>query len=82
MVQKNKKYPACGSSVEENAFLIPEVRGTEEQEIEATIHMDSAKVDNRRHRVSISASNIQMVGSEFGVNNMKAWIHPAINSSG
>ncbi len=23
--------------------------------------------------------NIQMVGSEFGVNNMKAWIHPALS---
>ncbi len=24
---------------------------------------------------------IQMVGSEFGVKNMKAWIHPAFSSS-
>jgi len=24
-------------------------------------------------------SNIQMVGSEFGVKNMKAWIHPALS---
>ncbi len=23
--------------------------------------------------------NIQMVGSEFGVKNMKAWIHPALS---
>ncbi len=26
--------------------------------------------------------DIQMVGSEFGVKNMKAWIHPCLNSSG
>ena len=25
--------------------------------------------------------DIQMVGSEFGVNNMKAWIHPALYPS-
>ncbi len=24
-------------------------------------------------------SDIQMVGSEFGVKNMKAWIHPALS---
>ena len=24
--------------------------------------------------------DIQMVGSEFGINNMKAWIHPALYS--
>ncbi len=23
--------------------------------------------------------NIQMVGSEFGIKNMKAWIHPALS---
>ncbi len=26
--------------------------------------------------------NIQMVGSEFGIKNMKAWIHPATVQSG
>ncbi len=25
---------------------------------------------------------IQMVGSEFGINNMKAWILPCLNGSG
>ncbi len=46
----------------------------------------SPKLDNRRlekrcliRLESRLCCNIQMVGSEFAVKNMKAWIHPALS---
>ncbi len=59
---------------------------SKEHETEATIHTGSPKLDNRRFRKTLPGlmslnfcCDIQMVGSELGVKNMKAWIHPALS---
>ncbi len=51
-----------------------------------TIHTDSPKLDNRRLEkrcldlMSLDfCCDIQIVESEFGVKNMKAWIHPTLS---
>lgn len=53
-----------------------------EQETEATVHTDSHWTIEERKRSDLMSldfcCHFQMVGSEFGVINMKAWIHPAL----
>lgn len=36
------------------------------------------KIERKRLEILDFSYNIQMVGSEFGTNNIKAWIHPAL----
>lgn len=51
-----------------------------ESEAEAIIFRSSPKLDNRKWKNVAALDfcfNIQMAGSEFDMNNMEAWIHPA-----
>ncbi len=36
-------------------------------------------ISNQSAHFHTVCCNIQMVGSEFGIKNMKAWIHPALS---
>ncbi len=72
------------SCVDENALLMSEV--SLEQETEAIIRKGSPKLDNWKLEKTLPSPmslefycDIQMVGSEFGIKNMKAWIHPAFS---
>lgn len=74
--QKKRKYPANDNCVDGNVLL-------KREESEATIYPSPTKLDNRRLGKSCPvwwtgldfSCNIQMVGWEFGVNKLKAWIH-------
>lgn len=56
---------------------------TQEQKTKATIHTDTLKLENNNKTLlGLMTHNfcwdVQMVGPEFGIYSMKAWIHPSL----
>ncbi len=52
----------------------------------ATVTLEATKIGQQKIEKTLPGlmslnfcSDIQMVGSEFGIKNMKAWIHPALS---
>lgn len=64
--QRKKKYPMSGRSLGDNTAV------TYDQEAEATVYTDSAKVDRNWAKICYE---IRVVHSS---KDMKVWLHPAL----
>jgi len=75
--QKKRKYQVSGNPVDENALLMAEVRLFPADSHRLT---KMGELEDWKNVAWSNESRFQMIGSEFGLNNLKAWIHPALST--